>query len=126
LKLRAFPFLADENIHTFVASLLREVGCNVSELHQAGMTGADDLSVLRLAYSQQRVILTHDSDFGTLAVAYGEPVIGVVHLRPGHVSPGFTFETLMELLDRDLDLTPPFIITAEHRAGKVRIRVRLL
>jgi len=44
------------------------------------MTGADDLTVLRLAYTQQRVILTHDSDFGTLAVARGEPVIGLVSL----------------------------------------------
>ena len=90
------------------------------------MTGADDLTVLRLANAQQRVIVTHDSDFGTLAIARGEPIIGIVHLRPGHISPRFTFETLMELLDRDFDLTPPFIIMAEHGGGKVRIRVRLL
>jgi predicted nuclease of predicted toxin-antitoxin system len=126
LKLRTFPFLADENIHPVVASLLRESGCEVTELRQAGMTGADDLTVLRLAYTQQRVILTHDSDFGTLAILRGEPIIGIVYLRPGHINPRFTFVTLMELLDRDFDLTSPFIITAEHRGGRVRIRVRLL
>jgi predicted nuclease of predicted toxin-antitoxin system len=126
LKLRTFPFLADENIHPAIAGLLREIGCNVSELNQAGMKGADDLTVLRLAYTQKRVILTHDSDFGTLAIARGEPIIGIVHLRPGHINPRFTLETVMELLDRDFELTSPFIITAEHRRGNVRIRIRLL
>lgn len=126
MKLRAFPFLADENIHPEVANLLREIGCNISEITRTGMRGIDDITVLRLAYAEQRVILTHDSDFGTLAIAHDEPIIGIVYLRPGHINPRFTFETLIELLDRDLDLTPPFIITADHRGGKIRIRLRLL
>jgi len=35
-------------------------------------------------------IQTHDSDFGALAIHQGEPVIGEVNLRPGHISPRFT------------------------------------
>jgi predicted nuclease of predicted toxin-antitoxin system len=31
-------------------------------------------------------VLTRDGDFGTLAIHAGEPVTGIVYLRPGHIS----------------------------------------
>jgi predicted nuclease of predicted toxin-antitoxin system len=40
------------------------------------------------------VIITHDKDFGTLSIVRGEPMIGIIFLRPGHIDPKFTQETL--------------------------------
>ena len=73
-----------------------------------------------------RVIVTHDSDFGTLAIFQEEPVIGIVYLRPGHIDPQFTVSTLVTLSDADPDLEPPFVVVARQRTGQVSIRIRHL
>ena len=53
------------------------------------------------AFSEKRIIVTHDSDFGTLAVLGGEPVLGIIYLRPGHIDPTFTCDTLRALFEDD-------------------------
>lgn len=73
-----------------------------------------------------RVIVTHDADFGTLAMLQGEPVIGIVFLRPGHVDPQFTIATLQDVLTAAPDVTPPFVIVARRSGSSVAIRVRQL
>ena len=47
-----------------------------------------------------------------LAVVQGEPIIGIVFLRPGHIQAEFTIGTLDAVLRTDPDLTPPFILVA--------------
>jgi len=126
LRLREFHFLADENVHPEVVAYLRTHGFDVLDVKEAGMTGAGDLALIRAATAADRVVLTHDRDFGTLAIAAGEPTAGIVYLRPGHIRAGFTIRTLAALLARELDLAVPFLIVAEGGAGAVRIRVREL
>jgi predicted nuclease of predicted toxin-antitoxin system len=101
LKLRAFPLLADENLHGEVVAWLRQQGFDVLTVHEANLAGADDQAVLQLAFSQQRVVVTQDSDFGALAVVGQEPFLGIVYLRPGHILPDFTIGTLRTLLSQD-------------------------
>jgi hypothetical protein len=36
------------------------------------------------------VLLTHDIDFGGVAILAVEPYIGIVYRRPGHISAEFT------------------------------------
>lgn len=124
--LRDFSLFNDENIHADVVALLRGEGLDVRDVKESGLIGANDLDLIRLAFADSRVFLTHDSDFGALAVVVGEPVIGLVYLRPGHISPGFTIDTLRVLLGQTLNLNPPFILVAERTASTVRIRVRNL
>lgn len=90
------------------------------------LAGADDSKVLQAAFATQRVVLTHDSDFGLLALASGERVKGIVYLRPGHIQAEYTIQTLTTLLAGDLNLTEPFLLVAVRRAGAVRIRIRHL
>jgi predicted nuclease of predicted toxin-antitoxin system len=35
---------------------------------EAGLQGSTDVDLLRLAAEQKRVVVTHDADFGTLAI----------------------------------------------------------
>ena len=72
------------------------------------------------------MIITHDSDFGTLAILAGEPTLGVIYLRPGHIGPTFTAGTVRVLVDHDLDLQAPFIIVARRKGNIVKIRIRSL
>jgi predicted nuclease of predicted toxin-antitoxin system len=124
LRLRDFAFVAGENIHPEVVRHLRSAGHDVLDVKEAGLHGVDDLTLIRKSVGEKRVVLTHDSDFGTLAVAAGEPVLGIIYLRPGHINVEFTMGSLSTLLAQDLGLDPPFIIVAEHTPHKVRIRMR--
>lgn len=126
MTLQQCRFLTDENIHPGVVAWLRAQGCDVLDVKEAGLAGSDDLSLMRRAAGERRVVLTQDSDFGTLAVAAAEPTAGIVYLRPGHIRSDFTIRTLAALLSRDLDPAGPFVIVAEATPTTVRIRVRRL
>ena len=93
---------------------------------EMGKQGAADLDLIRDAVRQRRVIVSHDSDFGTLAIHAGEPIVGILFLRPGHIEPAFTIETVKVLLARDVALTPPFILVARRKGSTVTIRYRPL
>jgi len=121
-----FPILADENIHPDVIKFLREQTKDVSSVLEKGLSGQDDLTILRHAWHEKRIILTHDSDFGALSILHEEPVVGIVYLRPGHICGEFTIRVIKTLLDQTIDIQPPFIIVAAFKQGNLQIRVRRL
>jgi predicted nuclease of predicted toxin-antitoxin system len=82
--------------------------------------------LIRRAYAQHRVIITHDRDFGSLAIANLEPVVGIVYLRPGHIDSTFIVETLQVLLDNNIEISSPFIVVADRKVNSVNIRIRPL
>jgi predicted nuclease of predicted toxin-antitoxin system len=124
VRLLDFAFLADENIHPEVVAYLRAQGIDVVCVSETNMAAADDADLLHLAVSENRVVLTHDRDFGTLAVARQEPLVGVIYLRPGHIQAQFTIESVRALLAAKLDLQPPFLLVARRRGSTVSIRLR--
>jgi len=126
VNLRGAAYLTDENIHADVVAFLRGEGCDVLDVKESGLVGLDDLPLIQRAFAEQRVVLTHDSDFGKLAVAVGEPMIGIVYLRPGHILGAYTVDTIRTLFAQQLLLTPPFVVVAWRRDGTVGIRVRNL
>ncbi len=99
MKLRDFPLLTDENIDSEVIAFLRQLGFDVLDVVESGLQGSADGDLLRMAKAQTRVIVTHDADFGTLAVRQGEPVNGIVYLRPAHIDAKFTIGSLQAVLD---------------------------
>ena len=119
-----FPLLADENIHPQDVEALRAEGRSIQSCRELGLVGVPDGDVLRHAYGEGRVVLTHDSDFGQLALAGGQPYVGLIHVRPGHIVPSFTIATLLVLSTAGIEVDAPFILVAERRDGRVRIRVR--
>ena len=126
MKPLGFPLLADENIHADVVDALRAQGKDIVSVHVENLAGRSDLDILRRARELARVVLAHDSDFGQLAVQMGEPIVGIVYLRPGHISPAFVLQTIAAIESRDDEVDPPFILVAERREDLVRVRVRRL
>jgi len=124
VKLRDFPLLADQNIHVDVVGFLRSEGFDVVDVQQAGLVSADDSIILSWAVSHGRVIVSHDADFGVLAIQAGAPYVGIVHLRPGHISPLATIDSVRLLLTLDTDLIPPFIVTVKRTGQSVTVRIR--
>lgn len=119
MRLREHPWLIDENIHPEVVSYLRSVGLDVLDVKEQGWRGRPDEELLDTAHRLGRVILTHDGDFGTLALLGGKPVVGIVRVRPGHIRPHVTIEALKGLLALDLEPSSPFLIVVQ--SGHVRV-----
>lgn len=126
MKLFDHPFFADENLHPDVVYYLREQGQDVLSVREEGLAGQSDSAVLNFAYQSKRVVLTHDSDFGALAIVRQEPVTGIVYLRPGHIQPAFTIQTLAAIKEQVIEVNPPFLVTAVRKGQTVHIRVRQL
>lgn len=71
MKLQDVKFLADENISPKVVTFFRNAGLDVLDVKEQNWFGQDDEVLLDIAYQDQRFLLTHDSDFGTLALIKG-------------------------------------------------------
>ena len=125
MKALDYPLLADENVNPDVVAFLREAGLDIESIAEQGMFGLPDTQVLEQANETGRVVLTHDSDFGGLALM-GAKFIGIIYLRPGHIRANFTIKTLEAIRDNAPKVEPPFILVAERTGDTVKIRVRQL
>ena len=126
MKLRDFGLLTDENLDPKVVAEWRTLGFDVVDVCESGLQGSSDVDLLRLAVVQNRIVVTHDADFGTLALLANEPLVGLVFLRPGHIDPSFTIATIRTVLGVDPDIWPPFIVVTKRTGGHVAIRIRSL
>ena len=81
MKIQDVKILTDENISPKVVGFLRNVGLDVLDVKEQHWHGQNDEVLLDIAFRDHRFILTHDSDFGTLAVNKGKPYYGILYLR---------------------------------------------
>lgn len=119
-----FPFLADENIAPDVVSGLHAPGCDVRTAEEELLIGRADRHVLDRATAQSRVVITHDLAFGRDAIRAGTPFVGIIYLRPGHISATFVLAVIDALRESTVDVQPPFVVVAERRGTTVRVRAR--
>ena len=124
MKPLEYPLLADENIHPAVVHALRGRGVDIVTVADVGLLGNSDRAVLDRAHQDDRVVITHDSDFGTLVIRGGARFSGIIFLRPGHVDPSVVLSTIEAIARLDVEVLPPFILVAERREAEVRIRFR--
>jgi predicted nuclease of predicted toxin-antitoxin system len=77
-------WLADENFKEEILDgvWLRLPGAQIVKAKEIGLVSADDLTVLDVAATQQRILLTHDQrtipDFAYARLVDGQPMPGVV------------------------------------------------
>ena len=114
------PFVVDMNIADPVVGFLRASGVDVVSAREQGWGNLTDSQILSRAHAAARLVLTHDSDFGTLAVHRGEPITGILYLRPGGRPPAEVNSDLRALMEVKVDWRPPLI--AVYRAGRLRLR----
>lgn len=122
MKFHQIKLLADENISPRVIATLRQRGIDVLDVKEQHWHGADDETLLGIAYREQRFVLTHDADFGTLAVNQGKPCYGILYLRLKNLKPIHVSQICQNLLQRDLEITPHTILVIDE----MRIRIRYL
>jgi predicted nuclease of predicted toxin-antitoxin system len=116
--------LTDENVHPAVAAELRRQGKDAVTAMEKGVGGKPDAIVLATAVAEGRVVISHDSDFGLLAVNAGQLSVGLIYLRPGHIQLAYTLQSLWAIEASVGEVEAGFVIVAEHRTGQVRVRLR--
>jgi predicted nuclease of predicted toxin-antitoxin system len=113
VRLADSRWLTDENFHPEVAAHLGGRGLDVLDVREQGWQGRSDAELLEEAHRAGRVVLTHDGDFGTLALLARRPVTGIVRVRPGHIRAQVTIDALDRLPALDLEVSPPFLIVVQ-------------
>jgi predicted nuclease of predicted toxin-antitoxin system len=124
VKLSESSFLADENIHPAMILFLKNNGYDISTVGQLNLTGKSDHIIINEALKTDRIIITHDSDFGSIAVAGGETFTGIIYLRPGHIKGDYAIETIKTVLQQDIEVSLGMIIVAQRQNETVKIRIR--
>lgn len=119
-------FVTDENIDTEVLNFLRNERFDVFDIKEKGLFGMSDIDILNFAFSEKRIIISQDSDFGTLIFRDNIPFYGVIYLRPGHSMPDVHIQTLRQILDANIEFIPPCIIIGENNNKTTKIRIRYI
>ena len=119
-----FPLLIDENIGPDVVEGLRGRGCDLRTVSDERLLGRSDVEVLERATDQRRVVVTHDLGFGRAAITAGAGFVGIIYLRPGHISSEFVLGVIDALRTSTVEVEPPFIVVAERQEATVRVRTR--
>ncbi len=122
MKLSQIKLLADENISPKVVAGLRQAGVDVLDTKEQKLDGTDDETLMNIAYQEDRFVLTHDSDFGTLAINQGKPCYGILYLRLKNLKPANVSQVCAGLFQKDLEINPHSIWVIEE----TRIRIRRL
>ncbi len=122
MKLNQVALLTDENISPKVVAHLRHMGLDILDTKEQLWHGTEDEELLSRAYRQDRYILTHDSDFGTLAINQGKPCYGILYLRLKNVSSVNVIRVCENLFRRNMEIHPHTIWVIEES----RIRIRYL
>jgi len=107
-------FLANENFPEPSIKLLRQEGLDVFSISEF-QPGMSDEQVMTLSISENRTILTHDSDYGTLIFRFGyKPSSGVVYFRIYDFKPEDPGKILLNLLEQKVDFTKMLTVINER------------
>ena len=116
-------FLVDESLQRHVANLLVDNGHDAVHVSDIGLRGAPDETVLAAADADSRVLITADTDFGTLLALSGAAQPSVILLRRAGRRSTERAQIVLTVLDLVSEaLHRGVVITVET----TRIRVREL
>ena len=111
--------IANENVPLLTVVALRDVGHDVIWA-RTDMPGHCDEEILSRAQREERIILTHDKDFGDLAFQVGLPAsCGIVLVRMGNLSPEIIAQRTVQVLGSRSDWAGHLAVIESHR---VRMR----
>jgi predicted nuclease of predicted toxin-antitoxin system len=80
-------FLADMGISPKTVEFLTLLGYDATHLHHLGLETLADADILAKALREDRIVLTHDLDFGELIAASGAKLPSVITFRLRNMHP---------------------------------------
>ena len=107
--------IANENVSATVIRELRSRGHDVVSVKES-MRSAPDHAVLRRATEEDRLIVTHDKDFGVLAFRWGLPATsGVILFRLSGDNPNADNARILNVLEQRTDWAGHFCVVTHDR-----------
>lgn len=76
-------FLLDNALSPAIAKPLKEAGHDVVHVREIGLQDADDLTIFKKAYEEERVVISADTDFGFLLSKWNKNKPSVILFRKG-------------------------------------------
>lgn len=110
--------LADENIHSFIITTLRDAGFEVVSVREVA-SGIEDEKVIQMALENNWLLLTQDKDFGEWVFAHHTEGLTVLFLRYSFGEFQSIAQTLVRLLNSP-QMERPFFATIT--TNKIRMR----
>jgi predicted nuclease of predicted toxin-antitoxin system len=85
-------FLLDENLPPSLASQLNNIGYKARHVISIGYNNTPDFKITELAAQTGEIVLTHDTDFGTILALTGssKPSVNIVSMGNNFNHPPFS------------------------------------
>ena len=116
-------FLIDNALSPQIAQILRDHGHDAVHVRDLGLNRASDEIIIELALKQERILLSADTDFGTLLALWGRQGPSFILLRESDKKPHRQAARIIENLPFiQNDLRQGAIVVFEDH----RIRIRKL
>ena len=107
--------IANENVSTTVIRELRKRGHDVVSVKES-MRSAPDQAVLQRATEENRLVVTHDKDFGALAFRSGLPITsGIILFRLAGRDPETDNQRILGVLEQARDWAGHFSVVTDDR-----------
>src|SRR5262249_40851211 len=119
---RAVKFLIDNALSPQVAMLLRNAGHDAIHVREYGLQQATDVEIVERAALEFRVVVSADTDFGTLLALRRQALPSVVLFRgaTSRSAQGVVERLLLELARVRSSLDAGCILTLEPSRSRVR------
>ncbi len=95
--------------------MLEGLGHDVATIAGTSFRSSADPEVLALAFSEDRVLLTYDRDFGELVFRHGAPHRGVIYLRLGTMLVSAISDRIEEVIASGVVDGERFVVVTERR-----------
>jgi predicted nuclease of predicted toxin-antitoxin system len=122
-------FLVDNALSPIIAEELRKAGHDAVHVRNYGLQAAKDEEIFRVALQEGRIILSADTDFGTLLARWQMNHPSVILFRKGvERRPDLQIQLLLDHLAQiEADLMAGSIVVFERdQFGSLRKRIRHL
>ncbi|MGM0426679.1 MAG: DUF5615 family PIN-like protein [Thermodesulfobacteriota bacterium] len=116
-------FLLDMGVSPETGCYLEKLGHNAVHLIEEGMDRATDSQIMEKALKEERIILTHDLDFGRMLAFSGDRGPSVVTFRLTNMRPENVNQFCKAIIDRFSDVMAEGAILS---VGDKKIRRHLL
>lgn len=114
-------FLLDQPVSWLIGKLLASAGHEYAHVRELGLASAADTLILARAAADNRVIITQDTDYGTLLAQSGQRLPSVILLRIRDGRPSVQATLLLEAMPTvEEPLREGAVVVVTEKAVRIR------